>query len=49
MNDGTSAGKFIELRALLTNVSLAMSVGEVVAADVQFQSNGAPRAGNLDI
>ena len=49
VNDGTSAGKFIELRALLTNVSLAMSVGEVVAADVQFQSNGAPRAGNLDI
>ena len=49
VNDGTAAGKFIELRALLTNVSLAMSVGEVVAADVQFQSNGAPPSGNLDI
>ena len=49
VDDGTATGKFIELRALLTNISLAMSVGEVVAADVQFQSNGAPRAGNLNI
>ena len=49
VNDGTATGKFIGLRALLTNVSLAMSVGEVVAADVQFQSNGAPPSGNLDI
>lgn len=42
VNDGTSTGKFLDLPALLTNVSMSMSVGEVLAADVSFEVNGAP-------
>ena len=42
VDDGTSTGKFLDLPALLTNVSMSMSVGEVLAADVSFEVNGAP-------
>jgi len=37
----------IEVEALLTGASLSMGVGEVMAADVQFQVTGAPRTVSL--
>lgn len=36
-----SDGRYIEMRILITSLTLAMSVGEIVAADIQFQNNGA--------
>ncbi|HAX29286.1 MAG TPA: hypothetical protein DCX94_15310 [Alteromonas macleodii] len=42
IDDGTTNGKFVDMRVFITNVSLSMSVGDVVAADIQFQSQGAP-------
>lgn len=42
INDGTTDGKYIEGEALLTSVSMSMAVGEVLAADVSFEFNGAP-------
>ena len=42
INDGTTTGKFITVEALLTSAAMSMSVGEVLAADVAFQVNGAP-------
>ncbi|ADD94499.1 phage major tail protein 2 [uncultured Mediterranean phage MEDS3 group] len=42
VDDTSTGGRFIELRVLITNISLAMSVGEIFAADIQFQANGAP-------
>jgi len=44
IDDGTGNGKFIDMRVFITNVSLSMSVGDVVAADIQFQCQGAPIA-----
>ena len=40
--DGTTTPKQIEVEALLTSASMSMAVGEVLAADVAFQVNGAP-------
>lgn len=45
IDDGTSAGKFIDIPALITNVSMSISVGEVLAAQIGFESNGAPLSG----
>ena len=42
--DGTSTPKEIEVEALLTSASMSMAVGEVLAADVAFQVNGAPKS-----
>lgn len=39
--DATTTHK-ISFEALLTSASMAMGVGEVLAADVSFQANGAP-------
>jgi len=47
LNDGTSAGKFIEFGAWITSVSMAMTVGEVFGADVSFEGNGAPTSVTL--
>tara|TARA_R100001463_G_scaffold117948_1_gene173605 strand:+ start:326 stop:835 length:510 start_codon:yes stop_codon:yes gene_type:complete len=47
IDDGTSNGKFIDMRVFITSISMSMSVGEVLAADIQFQCQGAPVA--LDI
>ena len=44
IDDGTGNGKFIDMRVFITNVSLSMSVGDVVAADIQFQCQGSPIA-----
>jgi hypothetical protein len=42
INDGTTTGKFITVEALLTSAAMTMAVGEVLAASVAFQVNGAP-------
>lgn len=42
--DYQSNDKQIELKVILTNVSMSSSQGEVLAADVSFISNGAPTA-----
>ena len=44
IDDTSVNGKFIDMRVFITNISLSMSVGDVVAADVQFQCQGAPVA-----
>lgn len=41
--DGTTSGKYIEGKCLLTNVSMNMAVGEVLSASVNFEFVGAPR------
>jgi len=47
VSDGTTTGKFIEGQAALTSVAMAMSVGEILSADVSFEFNGAPTGVNL--
>lgn len=42
VDDGTTAGKYIEGDVLLTSVSMSMAVGEVLSASVSFDFNGAP-------
>ena len=42
-----STVKSMELEVLLTSASMAMSVGEVLSADVAFQVNGAPITNSL--
>tara|TARA_B100001093_G_scaffold421143_1_gene413344 strand:- start:2524 stop:3033 length:510 start_codon:yes stop_codon:yes gene_type:complete len=44
IDDGTTRGKYIDMRIYITSVSMSMSVGEVLAADIQFQCQGAPVA-----
>ena len=43
VDDGStgSDGRHIEMRILITSLTLTMSVGEIFAADIQFQNNGA--------
>lgn len=45
IDDGTSSGRYIDIPALITSVSMSMSVGEILAADISFESNGAPLSG----
>ena len=40
--DGTATPKVVKVEALITSANMAMSVGEVLAADIAFQVNGAP-------
>ena len=42
INDGSSAGRFIEFQCYLTSISMLMAVSEVFSADVNFEANGAP-------
>ena len=44
VDDGSSTGRYLDLPALITNASMSMSVGEVLAADISFEVNGAPLA-----
>ena len=44
VDDGSSTGSFLDLPALITSASMSMSVGEVLAADISFEVNGAPLA-----
>ncbi len=41
INDGSSQGLFVEMKILITSMTLTMSVGEICAADIQFQNSGA--------
>ncbi len=47
VDDGTADGRFIEMRVLITNVTLTMAVGEIFAADITFQASGAPTFVNI--
>ena len=42
IKDGSTAGRFIEFSAIPSNISITSSVGEVTAADISFEVNGAP-------
>ncbi len=47
VDDGSADGRYIELRVIITNVTLTMSVGEIFAADIAFQGCGAPTFVNI--
>lgn len=47
VDDGSADGLYIELRVIITNVTLTMSVGEIFAADIAFQGCGAPTFVNI--
>ena len=40
VDDGSSTGREIYMRILITSLTMTMTVGEIFAADIQFQSNG---------
>ena len=40
MNDGLKI-RYVQMRILITSLTVTMSVGEIFAADIQFQNNGA--------
>ena len=42
IKDGSTAGRFIEFQAIPTSFSITSAVGEVTAADISFEVNGAP-------
>ena len=42
IRDGSPNGRFIEFQAIPTSFSMTSSVGEVTAADISFEVNGAP-------
>lgn len=42
VNDGSSGGRYVEFQCYLTSIAMAMSVGEVLSADVSFEVDGAP-------
>jgi hypothetical protein len=42
VDDGSTTGKFLDLPSLITNVSMSMTTGEILAADISFEVNGAP-------
>lgn len=43
VDDGSTGddGRHIKMRILITSLTVVMSVGEIFAADIQFQNNGA--------
>lgn len=47
INDGTTVGKSITVEALITSAAMQMAVGEVLAAQISFQVNGAPTSVDL--
>ena len=42
IKDGSSSGRFIQFAAQPTSLTMNNSVGEVMAADLNFEVNGAP-------
>ena len=42
IKDGSNNGRFIEFEAIPTSFSITSAVGEVTAADISFEVNGAP-------
>tara|TARA_S200002703_G_C3776784_1_gene239171 strand:- start:778 stop:1245 length:468 start_codon:yes stop_codon:yes gene_type:complete len=47
VDDGSADGRYIQMRVFITNITLTMAVGEIFAADISFQSHGAPNLVNL--
>lgn len=47
IDDGSTTGRGFVVECLLTSAQMSMAVGEVLAAQVQFQVNGAPTAVTL--
>jgi hypothetical protein len=47
IQDQTTDGKYIEGEAIITSAAMAMSVGEVLSAEIAFEFNGAPTAVNI--
>tara|TARA_Y100001937_G_scaffold54224_1_gene74796 strand:+ start:21 stop:476 length:456 start_codon:yes stop_codon:yes gene_type:complete len=47
IKDGSQDGRFIEFAAQPTSMTMTNSVGEVLAADINFEVNGAPTRLNL--
>ena len=45
--EGTATTREIEVEALITTAAMQMAVGQVLAADIQFQVNGAPKTVTL--
>ena len=45
--EGTATTREIEVEALITTAAMQMAVGQVLAADIQFQVNGAPKTVSL--
>ena len=42
IKDGSTNGRFIEFEAIPTSFGITSAVGEVTAADISFEVNGAP-------
>ena len=42
IKDGSTNGRFIDFQAIPTNLNITNAVGEVTAADISFEVNGAP-------
>ena len=42
IRDGSPSGRFIEFQAIPTSFNITSAVGEVTAADISFEVNGAP-------
>jgi len=42
VKDGSANGRFIEFSAIPSNFNMTSSIGEVMAADISFEVNGAP-------
>jgi len=42
VKDGSAEGRFIEFSAIPSSFSMTSSIGEVMAADISFEVNGAP-------
>ena len=42
VKDGSANGRFIQFSAIPTSFSMSNSIGEVMAADISFEVNGAP-------
>ena len=47
IQDQSLEGKYIEGEAIITSAAMAMSVGEVLSAEIAFEFNGAPTAVNI--
>ena len=47
VSDGTTEGKYVQIEAYLTSAQMSMAVGEVLAAHIAFDSNGAPKLVNI--
>ena len=47
VDDGSDTEREIYMRILITSLTMTMAVGEIFAADIQFQSNGV--VANLDL